>query len=191
MNVYLYLPRDVEYASSGVDLVEKMFKTKVRLIRKIPLEEKIENGVLWINSHGYKRTDDRDFMIEASGVKSGYTKYIRFGEKRSYIPSKHLPKFFNVTNSIILFDSCYSSEIDIGTLSKWKSNSIFTTGYMQDVYNDKWSGLIKTMCVIYDQLLVSKKIAALSPQVVSENREEIDKIIKFINDEYHTEFNLF
>lgn len=191
MNVYLYLPRDIEYASSGVQLIQKIFKADVRLIRKIPLEEKIDNGVLWINSHGYKRTDKHDFMIEANGVKNDYKSLLKYDSDRAYIESKYLPKFFNVSNSIILFDSCYSSEVNISTLSDWKSNNILTTGYGPDVYNSQWSGLIKMLCVIYDDFIVTKKVKTLTPEILRKNKEDVDKLISATNSKYSTEFNLF
>lgn len=191
MKTYLYLPRDIEYVESGVNLLERIFKTEVLLITRIPLEEPIENGILWINSHGYKRTGDHDYMIEAGNVKPEFKKYVKRGQERDYIESVDLPKFFNVKNSLIIFDSCYSSEINISTLSNWKSNSILTTGYVPDVYNTQWSGLIKFLCMIHDKFIAEKKGTFLTPELIRENKETVNNLAEFVNFEYGTEFSLF
>ena len=53
--------------------LEIVFKiNKIETIVGVPYDKPIRNSIVWINSHGFKRTDKHDFMIEISKVKKDY-----------------------------------------------------------------------------------------------------------------------
>lgn len=197
MNLYIYLPSPIMYTETSLDILKNMFNVKsVKPIRYLPYKEEIRNAIFWINSHGFERNCKHDFLIQGlpgSNVDKNYYEYMIQDERGNpFIPSKNFTKFFNVKDSIILFDSCYSSEIDLRTLGNWKSNLIFTTGYIPDKYNETWSGLIKAITCIYENLKLNKGIKKLDYETIEKNRDFINNYFESIlNKQFKTQFILF
>lgn len=191
MDIYLYLPYDIKYLDNSIKIIKNIFGKNIKLIDSLPFNQEINNGILWINSHGFKRNSEHDFLIEVSKIRKDNLKYCNIINDKIYLPSENFIKMFKIKNSIILFDSCYSSEIDIRTLGNWKSNLIFTTGYIQDFYNNYYSGLIKIILIIYNELKKEKKINNLNYEIIKENKDLINEICKRINKEFKTQFSLF
>lgn len=196
MNLYIYLPSQIMYTDNSLKIIKNIFNIKeVKYIDHLPYEE-IDNGILWINSHGYSRNLSHDFLIQGFSkeyVNKDYIKYLVYDkEKYPFIPSKNFTKFFKVKNSIILFDSCYSSEIDMRTLGNWKSNLIFSTGYITDKYNENWSGLIKSIYCVFENLREKKNLKKIDYNSIEENRDFINKYFEdILNKEFNTQFILF
>lgn len=197
MNLYLYLPSNIEYTENSFNKLKSIFNIKnVQMINSFPFNEEINNGILWINSHGFDRNSEHDFLIQGltkDKIRKDYLQYFTMNKSgQLFIPSKNLSKLFLIKNSIILFDSCYSSEIDLRTLSNWKSNLIFTTGYIPDNYTIKWSGLIKAILYVADYIKKNKDIKTLDYNSIERNKETINNYFEnVLNKQFKTQFILF
>ena len=197
MNLYVYIPNGISYMDNGIEIIKGVFnidKKNMKVITKLPYSEEINNSVFWICSHGFDREKFGDFLIEGpKEVKRNYYDYLVVNDREvPFIPSKNLTKFFNVKNSVIIFDSCYSSEIYMRTLSEWKSNLIFTTGYIPDTYNETWSGLLKSIVYVASCLKQNRGINSLDYNNILANKDFInDYYENVLNKEHKTQFILF
>ena len=88
-------------------------------------------------------------------------------------------------------DNCYSSEIAIDTLTDWKDNMIFTTGYIQDYYSEQETGMIKAIKYVAEAIKKEKGLSSLSYRILKENKDFVNQVLDTINNEYGTEYNLF
>jgi len=191
--LYIYLPYDVPYTENATKRLKAMFKTdKVEIIVGVPYDKPIRNSIVWINSHGLKRTDKHDFMIEVSKVKNDYMYLLYLQNRKYYIESSDFEKFFDIKDSIIIFDACYSSEICIRTLGNWKTNLIFTCGYIPEYYNEESSNLINLLVIIYKRLKQKYPcLSNLNYEILLKEKDFINEICTEINKDISTQFSLF
>ena len=128
-------------------------------IKKFPCE--IDNGLLLIFTHGVYRGkyDNEDYIININEqllntIPKNYC--LKFNSNDEFndtlwLDTKYLSKLINIKNSIIIFDACYSSDLNINTLSGWKSNLIFTCGYVKEYSSIIGSDLAKAINKFYEQ----------------------------------------
>ena len=195
-NFFLYLPYPIECINNCTKTLTENFKEDVNVITKLSFEKEINFGILWIDTHGIKReTNGKDFLllVKQEDFKPEYQKYLVVNQSNGkvYLPSIYLPIMFNVKNSIIIMDNCYSSEIDIKTLSTWKSNLIFTTGYIRDYYTEVETGMIKAIRLVFEELKKRFNIDKFDYITVLQYKDLINKGFEEINKKFNTEYNLF
>lgn len=193
-SLIVYSPCPLPCFESSVGKMERIFGKKCFDDDMIPCPQKIRDGVLWIDSHGAQHPGRAGYMIRTTenSVYPERRPCIRKADNGySYLPSSCLPAMFDVHKSIIVLDNCYSSEVSIDTLSKWKDNMIFTTGYIKDYYDRDSTGMIKALEIVMEKLRRDKGIKELSYRTVKENKDYINGVFADINARCKTQYNLF
>ena len=192
--LFVYKPFQLSCFNSCSDKLEAIFNKKCYVIEKIPCKQKISDGVLWLDAHGLQHPGKTGYMlaINKESVDSEYQDELYESDRPgvSFLPSSVLPMFFDVHKSIIILDNCYSSQVAIDTLTQWKDNMIFTTGYIRDYYNDVETGIVKAIGEAMDELK-KNGIETMSYRTVKDNKALINDLFAKINKEYDTQYNLF
>lgn len=190
-----FCPNKERYFNPSSKILEKIFRKKCFVTEKIPCETEVCDGVLWITTHGVQYPGKTGYLLKVkkSSVHEQFDDCLYKNDENNtyYIPSSVLPTMFNVHKSVVILDNCYSSEVAIDTLSSWKDNMIFTTGYIQDYYNSTETGLIKTIEAAAEVLERERGIDFLSYRVLKENKDLVCDVLKEINEKYKTQYNLF
>lgn len=189
----VYRPCPLECFNSSVEKLSSIFSKRCVVTEMIPYPKLIRDGILWVDSHGLQCNGRAGYLlsIDKKTVCPDYQKYLYETDSKAYLSSACLPTMFDVHKSIIILDNCYSSEVSIDTLTKWKDNMIFTTGYIRDYYDSQSTGMIKAIEVVMERLAKEKGISHLSYRIVKENKDFINKVFSELNAKYKTQYNLF
>lgn len=193
-SLLVYRPYPLKCFNNCVDKMQRVFEKKCFVTEAIPCTQPIRDGILWIDTHGVQYPGKSGYLlvVDPKTIDNDYKQYTYVGEgNKTYLPSSILPKMFDVHKSIIVLDSCYSSEVSIDTLTSWKDNMIFTTGYIVDYYDSKATGMVKALEIVADRLRKEKGIMALTYRVAKDNKDYINEIFAEINEKFKTQYNLF
>lgn len=193
-SLLVYRPFPLKCFDSCVEKMQRVFGKECFVTEIIPCPQPVRDGVMWIDAHGVQNQGKPGFLlvVDPNTLAGDAKKLVTVGEGgKCYLPSIHLPKVVNVHKSIVVLDSCYSSEVSIDTLSDWKDNMIFTTGYIADYYNSQTTGMVKALEIVSERLRKERHVMALTYRSVKDNKDYINKILREINAQYKTQYSLF